>query len=201
MRISTSQFFETSAANYQRNFSNVVKTSEESSSLVRINTAADDPVGAARLLQLGQQASMLDQYKTNTTAIKASLGQTESVMTSINNVLTRAKELAAGAGNAGYTDKDRQANASELGQIEEQLLSLMNTQDENGKYIFGGSKDDVPPFSRNSDGTYSYNGDQSSLKLPIGDTMMMAANSTGWDVFQKAANTSQIGRASCRERV
>ncbi|WMN19426.1 flagellar hook-associated protein 3 [Pseudomonas piscis] len=191
MRISTSQFFETSAANYQRNFSNAIKSSEEASSLVRINTAADDPVGAARLLQLGQQASLLDQYKTNTTSIKASLGQTESVMTSINNVLTRAKELAAGAGNAGYTDKDRQANASELGQIEEQLLSLMNTQDENGKYIFGGSKDDVPPFSRNSDGTYSYNGDQSSLMLPVGDTMLMAANSTGWDVFQKAPNTSR----------
>ncbi|RBL66932.1 flagellar hook-associated protein 3, partial [Pseudomonas sp. MWU13-2625] len=180
-----------SATNYQKNFSKVVQSSEEASSLVRVKTAADDPVGAARLLQLGQQASLLDQYKTNTNSIKASLGQTESVMTSINNVLARAKELASGAGNAGYTDADRQANASELGQIEEQLLSLMNSQDENGKYIFGGSKDDVPPFSRNSDGTYSYNGDQSSLQLPVGDTMMMAANSTGWDVFQQALNTSR----------
>ncbi|OBZ25934.1 flagellar hook-associated protein 3 [Pseudomonas protegens] len=191
MRISTAQFYESSAANYQKNFANVVKSSEEASSLVRVNTAADDPVGASRLLQLGQQASLLDQYKTNTNSIKASLGQAESVMTSINNVLARAKELALGAGNAGYTDADRQANASELGQIEEQLLSLMNTQDENGKYIFGGSKDDVPPFSRNSDGTYSYNGDQTSLKLPVGDTMTMAANSTGWDVFQQALNTSR----------
>ncbi|WMJ01559.1 flagellar hook-associated protein 3 [Pseudomonas chlororaphis subsp. aurantiaca] len=191
MRISTAQFYESSAANYQKNFAKVVKSSEEASSLVRVNTAADDPVGASRLLQLGQQASLLDQYKTNTNSIKASLGQAESVMTSINNVLARAKELAVGAGNAGYTDADRLANASELGQIEEQLLSLMNTQDENGKYIFGGSKDDVPPFSRNSDGTYSYNGDQSSLKLPVGDTMSMAANSTGWDVFQQALNTSR----------
>ncbi|MDP9525112.1 flagellar hook-associated protein 3 [Pseudomonas protegens] len=191
MRISTAQFYETSAANYQRNFSNAIKSGEESSSLVRVKTAADDPVGAARLLQLGQQASLLDQYKANSNSIKASLGQAESVMTSINNVLARAKELATGAGSAGYTDADRQANASELGQIEEQLLSLMNSQDENGKYLFGGSKDDVPPFSRNSDGTYSYNGDQSSLKLPVGDTMMMAANSTGWDVFQQALNTSR----------
>ncbi|KAF0863576.1 flagellar hook-associated protein 3 [Pseudomonas sp. LD120] len=191
MRISTAQFYESSAANYQKNFANVVKSSEEASSLVRVKTAADDPVGAARLLQLGQQASLLDQYKANSNSIKASLGQAESVMTSINNVLDRAKQLAVGAGSAGYTDADRQANAAELGQIEEQLLSLMNSQDENGKYLFGGSKDDVPPFSRNSDGTYSYNGDQSSLKLPVGDTMMMAANSTGWDVFQQALNTSR----------
>ncbi|MDR9751958.1 flagellar hook-associated protein 3 [Pseudomonas sp. SZMC_28357] len=191
MRISTAQFYESSAANYQKNFSNVVKSSEEASSLVRVNTAADDPVGASRLLQLGQQASMLSQYQANTNTLKATLGQTESVMTSINNVLQRAKELAIGAGNAGYTDADRQANATELGQIEEQLLSLMNTQDENGKYIFAGSKGETPPFSRNSDGTYSYNGDQVTLDLAIGDSMSMATNSTGWEVFQQAINTSR----------
>ncbi|MCE6981274.1 flagellar hook-associated protein 3 [Pseudomonas frederiksbergensis] len=191
MRISTAQFYESSAANYQKNFANVVKSSEEASSLVRVNTAADDPVGAARLLQLGQQASMLDQYSANMTTIKGTLGQTEAVMTSIGNVLQRAKELALGAGNAGYTDADRQANASELGQIEEQLLSLMNTKDENGKYIFAGSKGDVVPFTRNTDGSYTYNGDQVTLDLPIGDTQSMATNSTGWDVFQQAINTTR----------
>ncbi|EJM80820.1 flagellar hook-associated protein 3 [Pseudomonas sp. GM60] len=191
MRISTAQFYESSAANYQKNFANVVKSSEEASSLVRVNTAADDPVGASRLLQLGQQASMLDQFSNNMTTIKATLGQTEAVMTSIGNVLQRAKELALGAGNAGYTDADRQANASELSQIEEQLLSLMNTKDENGKYIFAGSKGDTVPFTRNSDGTYSYNGDQVTLDLPIGDTQSMATNSTGWAVFQQAINTSR----------
>jgi len=191
MRISTSQFYESTAANYQKNFAKVVKTSEEASSLVRVNTAADDPVGASRLLQLGTQASMLNQYSANMTTIKGTLGQTEAVMTSINNVLQRSKELALGAGNAGYTDADRQANASELGQIEEQLLSLMNSKDENGKYIFSGSKGDIAPFSRNSDGTYSYNGDQVTLDLPIGDTQSMATNSTGWDVFQQAINTNR----------
>lgn len=191
MRISTAQFYESSAANYSKNFANVVKSSEEASSLVRVNTAADDPVGASRLLQLGQQASMLDQFNNNMTTIKATLGQTEAVMTSIGNVLQRAKELALGAGNAGYTDADRQANASELSQIEEQLLSLMNTKDENGKYIFSGSKGDTVPFTRNTDGTYSYNGDQVTLDLPIGDTQSMATNSTGWAVFQQAINTSR----------
>lgn len=191
MRISTAQFYESSAANYQKNFANVVKSSEEASSLTRVNTAADDPVGASRLLQLGQQASLLSQYSTNTTSIKASLGQAESVLTSITNVLARAQELASGAGNAGYTDEDRKANAAELAQIEEQLLSLMNTQDENGKYIFAGSKGDTVPFSRNSDGTYSYNGDQTTLNLPVGDTMSMATNTTGWAAFQQAINTSR----------
>lgn len=191
MRISTGQFYESSTANYQRNFANVVKSSEEASSLVRVNTAADDPVGASRLLQLGQQASMLDQYAANTNTIKGTLGTSEAVMTSISNALQRAKELSVSAGNASYTDADRQATASELGQIEEQLLSLMNSKDENGKYIFSGSKGDTAPFSRNNDGTYSYNGDQVTLDLAVGDTMKMATNTTGWEAFQQAINTSR----------
>ena len=191
MRISTAQFYESSAANYQKNFANVVKSSEEASSLIRVNTAADDPVGASHLLQLGHQASMLDQYSANITTIKATLGTTEAVMTSIGNVLQRAKELALGAGTGLYTDADRQANAAELEQIEEQLLGLMNTKDESGKYIFAGSKGDTAPFSRNSDGTYSYNGDQTTLNLPVGDHMSMATNSTGWEVFQQAINTNR----------
>ena len=191
MRISTAQFYESTAANYQKNFANIVKSSEEASSLVRVRTAADDPVGASRLLQLGQQASMLEQYQANAKTIRATLGTAEAVMTSITNVLQRAKELAVSAGNAGYTDADRQATAAELGQIEEQLLSLMNTQDENGKYIFAGSKGDTVPFTRSSDGTYSYNGDQVTLDLVVSDTMSMATSSTGWETFQQAINTSR----------
>ena len=65
MRISTSQFFESTSATYQNNFSSVIKTQGQIDSGVRIQTAADDPVGAARLLQLQQQKDMLGQYNTN----------------------------------------------------------------------------------------------------------------------------------------
>lgn len=65
MRISTAQFFETSASKYQNNFASVIKTQTQIDSGVRIQTAADDPVGAARLLQLQQQKDMLAQYTTD----------------------------------------------------------------------------------------------------------------------------------------
>ena len=73
----------------------------------------------SRLLQLGQQASMLDQYAVECNTIKATLGQTESVMTSINSVLQRAKELAIGAGNTGYTDAGPSGQLLRAGQIED----------------------------------------------------------------------------------
>ncbi|MNO22739.1 Flagellar hook-associated protein 3 [compost metagenome] len=191
MRISTSQFYESSTSNYQRSFAKLVKTSAEASSYIRVNTAADDPVGAARLLQLEQQGSMLAQYKGNITTIKNTLSQSETVLKSVSNILQRANELAIGAGNGGYTDADRRANAAELGQLEEQLLSLMNSKDENGQYLFAGSKADTQPFVRNSDGTYSYHGDQTQLNLQIGDLLSMASNDSGWSIFEQAVNTSR----------
>ncbi|WP_060485930.1 flagellar hook-associated protein 3 [Pseudomonas sp. NBRC 111123] len=191
MRISTAQFYASSAANYQRNYSNVIKTNEEASSFVRVNTAADDPVGAARLLQLGNQADMLAQYKTNATNITNSLNQTETTLNSINTILTRVNELALESGNAGYTDTERKAKAAELGQLEDQLLSLMNSRDENGQYLFAGSKTDTAPFVRNADGTYTYQGDQTQQELQVGDMLKMAGNSSGYSVFEQALNTSR----------
>lgn len=191
MRISTSQFYEASAANYQRIYSNVVATGQEVSSQVRVNTAGDDPLGASRLLQLSQQSSMLDQYTSNITAAKAQMSQSETAMTAIQTALQRAQELVIGGSTGTLSDKDRQANAAELTQIQSQVLSLMNTQDASGNYIFSGSKSSTPPYTQNADGTYAYHGDQTSVSLPIGDKLSVASNTTGWQAFEQAINTTR----------
>ncbi|WP_223547424.1 flagellar hook-associated protein 3 [Pseudomonas sp. A-B-19] len=191
MRISTAQYYEITAANYQRNFNKAIATSNEASSLTRINTAADDPIGAGRLLELGQQSAMLEQYGTNIGTTKNALSLQETTLDSIGTALQRAKELALAASNGIATDADRKAYASELGQIQQQVLGLMNAKDANGNYLFSGSKTDTAPYSQNSDGTYSYNGDQTTIDLGIGDGMTVGTNTTGWDAFQQTINTSR----------
>lgn len=191
MRISTMQFYTNSAANNQRAYSNVVKTGEEASDQLRIRSAADDPVGAARLLQLEQQQKMLEQYAGNITNVRNALGTSEATLTSITNILQKVNELTISSGNAGFTDADRKANADELSALEEQLFSLMNSKDENGKYLFSGSKGDTQPYVRNADGTYSYKGDQSSLNLQVGDMLSLAASESGYSAFEQALNTSR----------
>lgn len=158
MRISTAQYFETSAAKYQNNFSSIVKTQEQITSGVRIQSAGDDPVGAAQLLMLQQQKAMLGQYSTNMGSIKSSLSNQESVLESLNTSIQRGRELALQAGNGGYSDADRKSIASEIGEIEEQVLGLLNSKDPSGNYMFSGSKTLTPPYVRNNDGTYSYQG-------------------------------------------
>ncbi|MEG0243126.1 MAG: flagellar hook-associated protein 3 [Pseudomonas sp.] len=191
VRISTSQYYNTTSANYQRNFANSLKTQQEASDGIRVRSAKDDPVGAARLLQLEQQQSMLKQYATNTVNVRNALGTAESTLKSIGNVLQRVNELAVSSGNGAFTDSDRKANADELASLEDQLFNLMNSKDESGKYIFSGSKGETPPYQRNADGTYSYQGDQGKLNLQVGDMLSLAANETGYDAFEQALNTSR----------
>ena len=90
MRISTAQYFETSASKYTDNYSSVVKAQEQASSGVRVQTAADDPVAAARLLLLQQQKDMLGQFNGNITSLKNSLTNEESVLGAINEALQAA---------------------------------------------------------------------------------------------------------------
>ncbi|MNM27447.1 Flagellar hook-associated protein 3 [compost metagenome] len=191
VRISTSQFYNTNQANYQRNFANSVKTQQEATDNIRVRSAKDDPVGAARLLQLEQQQNMLGQYSDNIVNVRNALGSAESTLKSIGTILQRVNELAVSSGNAGFTDADRKANAAELDSLEQQLFTLMNSTDENGKYLFSGSKGDIPPYVRNADGTYTYQGDQTQLQLQVGDMLSLAANETGYDAFEQALNTSR----------
>ncbi|KPY32915.1 flagellar hook-associated protein 3 [Pseudomonas syringae] len=191
MRISTTQFFESTNTNYQRNYSNLNKTSEEVSSGIKLNTAADDPVGAARVLQLAQQNSMLTQYETNIGTINTNAVTTETTLTSIIDTMQAAREQIVSAGSGAFTDSDRLAKASALKQYQSQILGLMNSQDPNGQYIFSGSKASTPPYSLNADGSYSYKGDQTSVNLAVGDGLVMASNTTGFEAFEQSVNTTR----------
>ncbi|MBH1968472.1 MAG: flagellar hook-associated protein 3 [Pseudomonadales bacterium] len=191
MRISTAQYFETSAAKYQNNFSSVVKTQEQISSGDRIQTAGDDPVGAAKLLMLQQQKDMLGQYSTNIGSIKNTLANEESVLDSINTALQRARELTLSAGDGGKSDADRKSIAAELGEIEANVLSLLNSKDPSGNYLFAGSKTTTQPYVRNNDGTYTYQGDDTQLSLQISDTLSIATSDTGKSILESAINSGR----------
>lgn len=191
MRISTQQFYEVSANQYQNNYSSVVKAQDQASSGVRVQTAGDDPVAAARLLLLQQQKDMLGQFNGNINSLKNSLTNEESVLDSVNTALQKASELALRAGNVGISDDDRKSIASEVGALEDQILGLLNSKDANGKYMFSGSKTETPPYSRNNDGTYTYQGDETPLSLQISNSLTMSAGDTGKSLLEGSPNTGR----------
>ncbi|QXP27575.1 flagellar hook-associated protein 3 [Stutzerimonas stutzeri] len=195
MRLSTSLIYSSSISSYQKGYANIVKTQQQISSGERIQTPADDPVGAARLLQLEQQQALLTQYQGNLTTATNSLSQEEGILNSINNLLQKARELAVEAGSGALSDEDRTSIASELEQIENQLYALMNSKDANGQYLFAGSSSGTQPYVKNPDGTYSYQGNQNSLSLQVSGSMLLSVNDSGWSVFENVVNAGRTTSA------
>ncbi|TVP89001.1 MAG: flagellar hook-associated protein 3, partial [Pseudomonadaceae bacterium] len=196
MRISTIQAFNNGVRGIQDNYSQVSRTQEQVSSGKRILSPADDPVTTVRLLQLGQQGSQIKQYEDNLRAAKNSLVQEESILNSVNNNLQRVREISLSAGNGAYDVKDRQALAQELAQLEDELFQAFNSRNARGEYLFGGYQSDQAPFVRESDGSYSYQGDEGQRSIQIGSSKMIAINDNGKSLFVDVPNVNRVNTAA-----
>lgn len=191
MRISTLQAFNNGVSGLQRNYANATRTQEQISTGNRILTPADDPVASVRLLQLEQQQSVLGQYNANLTAAKNSLTQEEVTLNSANTILQRVRELAVQAGNGALSAGDRKSIAAELGEREDELLSLMNTRNARGEYLFSGFQGKTPPFAL-VNGQYEYKGDEGQRKLQVASSLEIPISDNGKSIFENVTNAGRL---------
>lgn len=192
MRISSLQAFNNGVAGLQRNYANVTRTQEQISTGNRILTPADDPVASVRLLQLEQQQKVLVQYGENLTAAKNGLTQEEVTLNSANTILQRVRELAVQAGNGALSSQDRSSIAAELQEREDELLSLMNTRNARGEYLFAGFQGKTQPFVREPDGSYSYRGDEGQRKLQIASSLQIPISDNGKQTFVNVIDAGRL---------
>lgn len=192
MRISTIQAFNTGVQGVQDNYSKVTRTQEQVSSGKRILSPADDPVASVRLLQLDQQANKLDQYDANLSAATNSLTQEEATINAINNNLQRVREIALQAGNGALDQGAREALGQELVEREEELVALFNSRNARGEYLFGGFQSQTPPFVKEPDGTYTYQGDEGQRSIQIAGSKQVAINDNGKKLFVDVPNVNRV---------
>lgn len=107
----------------------------------RILTPADDPSGAARVSALEQQIETATQFQTNSNILKNGLSVEETVLSSIQGSITRARTLTVSLGNGSYSQTERLAVAKELTNLRSEIYDLMNQKDSNGGFIFFGFKE------------------------------------------------------------
>jgi flagellar hook-associated protein 3 FlgL len=91
-------------------------------------------------------------------------------------------ELTVQGNNETYSAEQRSAMAIEVREIQGQILSIANTQDSNGEYLFAGYQGRVKPFSE-AGGVYSYNGDMGQREIQVSASRAVADGDNGFDVF------------------
>jgi flagellar hook-associated protein 3 FlgL len=166
----------------QRLQSTLDHTQRQISTGRRILVPSDDPIAASRALEFRESIARLEQFDRNAGIAQNQLAQEESVLSSVNNVLQRVRELALQANNATQSDETRDLIAIEMREHLENLLQLANQKDGNGRYLFSGNLEDVEPVTRMGT-SFSYNGDQGQRFIQIGEGRQIADGDSGADIF------------------
>jgi flagellar hook-associated protein 3 FlgL len=187
MRISTNSLFNTGAAKMSDLQNALNKTQLQMTAGKRILTPSDDPVAAAHALELTQSQGINSQYAINRDNAKASLGIEENALQSITTLLQDVKTLTVNAGNGVLDSTQLKYIATELSGKYDELLSLANSRDGAGSYIFAGYKTTTQPFVKTPTGA-TYLGDQGPRMLQVGPQRQVAINDNGSAVFESNRN-------------
>ena len=147
----------------------------------RINQPSDDPVGAARAVELTHLGADTAQYQRNITSANARLGLEDQTLSSVSDVLDRVRTLTLEGMNATQTDESRADIAAELVQLRGQLLGIANSKDSQGDYIFAGNRTGAQPFV--SQGSVSYVGDEGQRMVAAGPGLQVATGDPGSAIF------------------
>src|SRR5215472_4552310 len=169
MRIATANAYDVGIDTLARRQSDLNSLQEQLTTGKRVNRASDDPAAAARA---ERALASIGRSETSQRAVDASnvlITQAESTLGDAGNLLQRARELMVSAGNATYSDTDRKGIADELQQIRDQLLTIANTGDGAGTFLFGGQGSTQKPFVDTASGVqYAAAGGQMQTEQPTG---------------------------------
>ena len=183
MRVSTNTIFETGAAKISELQSALLKTQQQISANRRLLTPADDPIAAARALEVTQSQSLNSQYARNRGYAADSLNFEEGVLQSLTSLLEDAKTQTIEAGNVTYDDSQRKYIAADLRGRLEELTNLANSRDAEGNYLFSGFQTATKPFSVTAAGSIQYVGDQGHRNLQVGTSRELPISDSGDAVF------------------
>jgi len=177
MRVSTGQLSQLVLQGLQRQDKEYAQLMAQMSSGYRINKISDDPLGTVTLLGIEREQTSYAQYRSNIDRVISRLEQTESYLDNSFTVLLRVQDLALDAVNGARTPSDRQAISGELKSLFDTLVSFANARDEDGNYLFSGSKLDTPPVADTGAGL-AYQGDNVRREVPVAQGVMLTSNET-----------------------
>ncbi|MDT8999316.1 flagellar hook-associated protein FlgL [Paucibacter sp. APW11] len=146
MRLSTANMFDASIANLQQRQELMQNAQQRLTSGKRVQTASDDPTGAARAERAGTAIGRVEANQRALDASRNGMTLSEGALGDANEILQQVRETMVSAGNSSYSDSERRGLASKIAELRNQLLSIANRPDGAGGYLFSGQGSSSPPF-------------------------------------------------------
>ena len=184
MRISTSSIYSANLNLLNQQQAQLLHTQQQIATQRRILTPADDPIASARALEISQSDASNSQYATNRNVVQHSASLSESVLQSVTNLLQDVRTVAVNAGSGALTNSDKQTFATDLSGRLEELVTLANSTDGVGNYLFSGFQGRTQPFASTSAGV-QYQTDDGQRMIQVSGSRQLAASDSGADIFMR----------------
>lgn len=199
MRLSTNTIFQGNTNRLMDLQNDLNKLNNQITTGKRVNSPADDPVAAARILELNNAKTVNDIYTNTRKTATTTLETYETNLTSVTSVIQDVQSALVAAGNGSYDDAQRSSIATELQSRLETLLSLANAQNSQGNYMYSGAKTGSAAYVDDGSGNLTFNGNSTRMRMqvvaPRFDSLgnlttdnQMNVTFTGDNVFQANGN-------------
>ncbi|WP_395344367.1 flagellar hook-associated protein FlgL [Ningiella sp. W23] len=187
MRVTTNLIFDQNLRAINTSQGELSDLQSQLASGKRILKPSDDPVGAAQVVRLTEELNKNEQYQRNISMATSNLELQETSLRSITDAMNRARVLTIQSGNGIFSQDDRKAIASEIEQLRNQVVDLMNTQNATGDFIFAGYQSEKQAFEfnpANDDNPVRFMGDDGTNRVQISDSVSIQTTSSGKSLFE-----------------
>lgn len=146
MRVTNSMIFDRVITQLNNQQARLAATQEKISSGQNLLKPSDAPDQVAALDRLESRLRLTERYLSNIDSVKDKLSQQELAVNTMNDDLSRVKELLIQGANGTLDASARGALAIELKEIYNSMISLGNRKDVDGTYLFAGYVQNKAPF-------------------------------------------------------
>jgi flagellar hook-associated protein 3 FlgL len=160
---------------------------QESATGNMISQPSDDPSGFGTLVSIDSQLSIMQGRQTAATTASSNVSLASGALSSANDLLTQAGQIALTAVNGSQDATSRSIAAAEVQSLVQQMIGIGNTQGPDG-YLFGGTSTATPPFGPAG----NFTGNNGITQVEVAQGVLVNSNVSGADAFTAAGGGSNV---------
>ena len=140
---------------------------------------SDNPRDVSDIIRLNADKIEVSQYGRNVDFGRSRLEFTDTALESLQSMVERVRFLALSAIGSSI---DSDSFSVEVEGLRDQIVGSANTAFQ-GRFIFGGSDGETPPFQKDAAGVVTYKGNSDVVKVQTGRASTLQTQIPGSDLF------------------
>ncbi len=147
MRITNNMIVTNTIRNINNAANRLNEAEDKVSTEKKISLPSDDPVVATRAIKYRNYVDTIEQYQKNVSDVQSWQSVSDDTLSSLSDVIEQARTLVSEASSGTATASDKSDIATEISELEDQAVDIMNST-YGGRYIFGGYGTDTAPYAQ-----------------------------------------------------